>query len=629
MVKLFALLALLVAATAHAGYNREVGVVALPDASFTAGQLMRATSADDATFSGGAEDRVMVGSGATWVDTNIPLCNPLASPPTFLTYNTTSNQFFCASGMVPGSAMQVLTSSGAGGFVANTHLTFDDATNELQVGDTVTPGTIQFKMDASTFGFGQMQGRGGGSYVRFYPNRNVGIASESLFFGIDSQNNSDGSANTNGVFITSDNSDAGVGNLRYVFREDGRMIFYSPTNNGIAISLQTPNLGLFDGQAYTLPTAKPAVDRYCLGSTIAGVWSWVDCALLGGRSGGQTLYGGTATTQKLTLGGNAVDVAGSPNTYIGIQHELRMWPDGVTGTGAATFTQMGWTSTWTPGDVNSFPRVIYPQGTFNYTRAPTLGLGPLFFYYQATTQAATNLTLLTPAAVFVNQGTLTTLTGKTTTLDAENAGGYGAFDDRQIITRAGTGAYDASASYIGFRIAGAVNGGTVNRWNQMILKDVSGGGTLNKQRGIVIENKAKCTAPDCVGLSNASTTDYPSGTQNIGAVGTAITGCQTRTTVGITNTTAAKLTLTATPTIASGNDGQVCRIMNVEGTAGAGAQIALQDETALANSNLRVSAAAACNLCALGICTLDARDFVEFTFSSTLGDWIMTGCQDN
>lgn len=76
-------------------------------------------------------------------------------------------------------------------------------------------------------------------------------------------------------------------------------------------------------------------------------------------------------------------------------------------------------------------------------------------------------------------------------------------------------------------------------------------------------------------------------------------------------------TLTSTPTIADGINEQTITIINVD----AGNTVTLQDETQSAGSNLRL---AGTNDLALG-----PRDSVTLTFSTDLGDWIMTGASDN
>ncbi len=622
MVRLLLILTTLLAASPTlAGYNRQIGPYGLPEPAYTAGQLMRATGADDAAFSGGADDRVMVGSGSTWVDVLLPTCNLAANPPTFLTYDPATNLFACTSATVlVQPAMQVVFGTGAG-VTSSPHLMFDDATNELKVGTNALPGSIQFTMNASTFGFAQVQGRGGGSYVRFYPNRNVAIASDNLYLGVDSQNDSA----TDGIYVTTNNNDAGVGQLRYGLREDGKILLYSPDSAGIAITFQVPNLGLFDGQDYRLPTAKTSVDRYCLAASTDTVQqlSWVDCALLGGRSGGQTLRGGTASSQSLTLVSNA---ASALTGNVNVESTISLFPSGVSTSSA--LAAIDWASTWSITGSSAFPRPLQMRGTVDYQVMPFLGLPPLLFFFAPRYEFAQTGTLA-GAAAFQHQSVFYPETGITTTLDFENVVGSGVVNDTPVFDRAGTGAFNASANYVFMRSTGTVQTGvTIDRGTAILLRDWGGAGTLNKQRGLVVENKAKCTAPNCTGISNASTTDYPGAIQTLTAVGNAI-NFNSRTTVYINQTSAsATLTLTSVPTIADGVDGQQILLQNVD-IAGNTA-IAIQDNGTLAGSNVELSTQLSCPLMNVGgtVLTLNTGDIAEFVFNGSLSNWYLRGCSD-
>lgn len=77
------------------------------------------------------------------------------------------------------------------------------------------------------------------------------------------------------------------------------------------------------------------------------------------------------------------------------------------------------------------------------------------------------------------------------------------------------------------------------------------------------------------------------------------------------NDTAGSITLTSTPTIASGANGQICKIMNI-GTQ----NIVLQDQGTLAGSNLRLTA---------NTITLTPRDSIELIYLTDFGDWMQIG----
>ncbi len=98
----------------------------------------------------------------------------------------------------------------------------------------------------------------------------------------------------------------------------------------------------------------------------------------------------------------------------------------------------------------------------------------------------------------------------------------------------------------------------------------------------------------------------PSTAQNITAVGATISANASLVMLTGDNS----YTLTSTPTIAAGADGQVLIIMNVDSAD----VFTLQDETALAGSNLRFAGAASL--------ALGPRDVVSLIYSATLADWI-------
>jgi hypothetical protein len=129
-------------------------------------------------------------------------------------------------------------------------------------------------------------------------------------------------------------------------------------------------------------------------------------------------------------------------------------------------------------------------------------------------------------------------------------------------------------------------------------------GTLTNQVGVDIEHLTDAATIN-VGVRNASTTVYtPPAAQSITAAATAI--APTSTVFEITSD--GNYTLTATPTIANGQDGQVVTIINVGANT-----VTLQDQGTLANSNLRLGAATR---------ALAPRDNIELLYDSAVGDWV-------
>ncbi len=105
----------------------------------------------------------------------------------------------------------------------------------------------------------------------------------------------------------------------------------------------------------------------------------------------------------------------------------------------------------------------------------------------------------------------------------------------------------------------------------------------------------------------------PSTVQDITAVGETISADASLVMLTADNS----YTLTSTPTIAAGADGQVLTIMNVDSADA----ITIQDESGLAGSNLRLAGAASL--------ALGPRDVVTLIYSVTLADWIEKSRSNN
>jgi hypothetical protein len=129
-------------------------------------------------------------------------------------------------------------------------------------------------------------------------------------------------------------------------------------------------------------------------------------------------------------------------------------------------------------------------------------------------------------------------------------------------------------------------------------------GTITELVGLDLEKPTRGTTN--IAFRNAGTrVDTPTlGT--ISAVGSTIP--ITASTIRLNNSTGGSLTLTSTPTMADGVDGQVIVVFN-SGTQ----SVVVQDQGTLASSNLRLGATTR---------TLATRDSLTLMYSSTVGDWI-------
>lgn len=115
-------------------------------------------------------------------------------------------------------------------------------------------------------------------------------------------------------------------------------------------------------------------------------------------------------------------------------------------------------------------------------------------------------------------------------------------------------------------------------------------------------------------VTHGGTTIYTAQVFTVSAAGSSLT--VTGTYIRVNNTTGGAITLTSTPTIADGIDGQIIHLINTSAQ-----NVVLQDQGTLANSNLIL--AGSVNL------TLGQTDSVSLMYSSDIGDWIQIGASNN
>lgn len=150
-------------------------------------------------------------------------------------------------------------------------------------------------------------------------------------------------------------------------------------------------------------------------------------------------------------------------------------------------------------------------------------------------------------------------------------------------------------------------GATVTTLRDIFIQDLSTSPTLTNHLGLDIGQLTKGSALN-IGIRNASPTVYTPSTAQTLAAGTAILANATVVQIN----SAGAVTITAAPTIANGQDGQILIIVNVDSADA----ITIQDQGTLASSNLRLSAATI---------ALGPRDSITLMYSSSIGDWIQIG----
>lgn len=194
--------------------------------------------------------------------------------------------------------------------------------------------------------------------------------------------------------------------------------------------------------------------------------------------------------------------------------------------------------------------------------------------------------------------------GNTLALSANSYTGFSDSPTSDILS-GGTVAWSACTSFVSAPTAGA--GVTITTRKAIDIQDIAGAGAATTNIGIDIAGFAKGT--NLIGLRNASTEVATPGVQTIAnAAGTIVPNAKCK---RLNNVSGGAVTLTSTPTIADGQDGQILIVFN-----GSANSVTLTHGGATA-TNLRLDGGT--NK------TLAARASIMLMFSSTVGDWIQIG----
>lgn len=331
----------------------------------------------------------------------------------------------------------------------------------------------------------------------------------------------------------------------------------------------------------------------------------VDVDLASGVSGGDTLTGGTASGDDLTLASTAHATRGTIN----LRDEIAILTENKTNTSTTPIYVM----------------VVGPSRTFTLNDASggfNLGNNITVLRFEGTVVYEENSNLFTAATLFTNVGIFKNATGEARSLAAVqglvNAPTFNADDaavsvsaeglrDSPIFGVTGTGALTVGTAY-GVVSGATVNAGvTVTARTSVRVEDATGSGTVTTQIGVDVLALSK--GGTNIGIRNASTLVETPSVATLSAAGNSITA--NAAVKRLNNTSGGSLTLTSTPTIADGQDGQRLLLFNSSAN-----NVVLQDQGTLASSNLRLSATSI---------TLGTRDSIELMFSSTVGDWIQVG----
>ena len=321
-------------------------------------------------------------------------------------------------------------------------------------------------------------------------------------------------------------------------------------------------------------------------------------ALLAGRSGGQTIIGGTAASNNLLLRSTShstkgyISIGDTPDTKVFI---------GGTSAPADSTASFGVNSNRTftaagnrmGSDFRALPTFTTTNGgqwtTADFTALPVA---------TANMAAVTGVNFQAGGS---GAGTITEAVGANAF-----ATSAGAAVTTSISVKAQLGGFaGAVTNAVGLLATnGQLFGSTTNGTGLYI------GGMPGSTSKIGIDVAAQTGASTTnIGIRNAGTTvTTPATAQNITAAGTALTITSSVKQITANNS----YTLTATPTIANGEDGQVVTIINVDSAD----TITLQDQGTLANSNLRLTNTTV---------ALAPRQSIKLMYSSTVGDWVQVG----
>lgn len=389
-----------------------------------------------------------------------------------------------------------------------------------------------------------------------------------------------------------------------------------------------------------LTTAANQVTTWTGAGTAAQVGYTTDWltqyALLAGRTGGQTLIGGTTGAETLILQGNASATAAgginlrSPVRLRDISGETLTADPGALLRIRQTRTLDFASASFGGGPTHAFPGLIAAEATLQWNQSSaTFGsklitntmvyknvngvaadLGACGSFFSQPTYQADNATIaLGAVADFLSVMTFSEINGGTLNpgVDYVNFEGFadvGAgvtvpmFRSFVAKTTEGSGAI---TDYVGFAAAA-----TAHPVNSTAFKV---GALTGSGANIGVDIAKPSGGTTNIGIRNAGTVVLTPTNKTITVVGDTIP--HDAPVIYLNNTSGSSKTLTSTPTISDGADGEHLELINV-GVS----DVVLQDQGTLANSNLRLLAAAQ---------TLATRDSLRLVYCATVGDWLAAG----
>jgi hypothetical protein len=331
----------------------------------------------------------------------------------------------------------------------------------------------------------------------------------------------------------------------------------------------------------------------------AAVDDLLPLARLAGRSGGQTFIGGTASGDDLTLQSTAHATRGT----VLVADPVELQPADATFTAVQPVLFMDATYTLDFaliqfGPMIDFaPTLICEQDGNVFFRTNLFWAHPTIKNPTGETRVLAPWTTLADSPIF--QGDTTA--GNTASHIGVNI--FPTFDGINGGTLTGSSSTGFSYNPI------VATGATLTTVTGIMLATLAVLGSVGTYVGLDVAPQTDVDITTAIGIRNAASTVLTPTVATLAAAGSTIGHLAS--VMRLNNTSGGALTLTSTPTMTDGVEGEVVTLFNASAN-----NVVIQDQGTLAGSNLRLSAATI---------TLGTRDSITLMYSSTVGDWIQIG----
>ena len=374
-------------------------------------------------------------------------------------------------------------------------------------------------------------------------------------------------------------------------------------------------------------------------------------ALLAGRAGGQTLIGGTASGDDLTLDGTSHSADSTSN--LRIQSPITLFPGGKLMSGSngwdvsnEDFIKVENGSVFEINDTTLTgrqPSYLTFGGNFRFTGLSTsyVGAGPNLFANFGTLSADHGINF-SAVSTFYSSMTIAPDTGVTLTLlDSNGFGGWaGSFFENTVF--GGAGSYNSGAIWNQFLAQGSVNTGkTIGTLNAFRCAKPSISGTLTVRKCFVVNDHTESVSSPAtppgktIGIENAALTTFPPKiwpTSGTVVSGTTIVPRATTVTLNIFSIGQA---MTACPTFEAGESGQIL-ILYYDGIAGAAKTLSISDDDTnngcagwtanTVTSGVMLENCGDSTACSI---VIGKGDTLSLVYSTQLNRWVETGRSNN